>query len=282
MQEQTGFLQTADGLTLHTYTWLPDDGIDIKGVVVVLHGMAEHAGRYRHVGEHLAGHGYAVYALDHRGHGRSGGPRTLITDFDLPVRDVEQFAQRSAAIHPGLPLFVFCHSMGTVIGLLYALRNQAALHGLVTSGTPLAMDLVLPALVTRLMRALARVSPSLRVLPLSAATLTHDHEVLKAHAADPLVDHQRMPVGILVGMTNGVQAVREQMHTLRLPLLILHGADDQLVTPQGSHLLAEKAASADKTLTLYPGMGHEIVNEVERERVLTDLSAWLDAHLVRA
>lgn len=279
MDETTQQFVASDGITLHTYRWFPAEGQPIRAVILLLHGLAEHAGRYRHVAEHLTAHGYAVYALDHRGHGRSGGARVYLLNFDDPVNDAGRLLHMAAEAHPGLPLFVFAHSMGTVIGLKLILRQQERLRGAITSGTPLALDTSMPAPLVAVLRGAAALLPRLRLLPIAPATLTHDPAMLAAHRSDTLVDHGRMRLGTVVRMVDAAAALREVLHQLHLPLLILHGAADELIPPAGSQHLMEKAASSDKTLRLYPGMGHEIVNEIDRTTVLSDITAWLNAHI---
>jgi alpha-beta hydrolase superfamily lysophospholipase len=278
MIEQTGRQQHGDAPALYTVAWLPDDG-SAKASVLILHGIAEHIGRYQHVAEYLTGRGYAVYGMDHRGHGRSEGRRTYIESFDDAVDDIQRYAEHIQAQTNERPLFLLGHSMGTVLAMMYVLRSHTELAGLITSGSTLDLDKRAPALVRMLLRGLARVVPRMPLIPLDVSGLVSDPNVVAEYAADPLVDTRPLQPHMVQQILENDKIVRERLLEVRLPLLILHGEEDSINPSSGSRYLFEKALSSDKLLHVYPGMRHEILQEPRKQIVLQDIGDWLDAHV---
>ncbi len=263
-----GWLTAADSTRLYWQAWTPAEP---RATVLLVHGLAEHGGRYAHVGERLAAAGYAVYALDHRGHGRSDGARAMIGRLDTLVDDVHGF---SAQVSPGATPFMIGHSMGGAVALRYAIRHPGALRGLVVSGAAVAVDGAPPPL--RMLAALlSRVAPGLRIQQLDAGLVSRDPEVVRAYREDPLNYNGRIPARTLAEILAGTRSIPRDAHTISTPLLLLHGGDDGLCPPRGSRAVHAATAS---TLTVYDGLYHEIFNEPERERVLDDVVAWLAAH----
>ncbi|MDX1995430.1 MAG: alpha/beta hydrolase [bacterium] len=277
MRETTSSFTNLDGLKIHTISWLPQAAP--KAAVLIVHGIAEHSARYRHVAEHLTGRGYAVYSFDHRGHGRSEGGRAYFDNFDQPVADVEQVFNQIKMEHPDLPIFVLGHSMGALVGLLFTLRHQEKLAGFISSGTPLLLYSIVPAPLRSILGVLQNLLPTAYLIPLDVNAISRDKTIVAVQKADPLVHHRPLPLRTIHRLIERAKEAEGQLGTLRLPLLILHGDADTITPPAGSPRLVEKAASADKTLKLYPGMYHEIVNEIGKEEVLADIGNWLDAHV---
>jgi acylglycerol lipase len=272
-QHITSSFQTADKLKIHTEAWLPDG--EMKAVVLLSHGIAEHTGRYKHVGEYFAAHGYAMYGLDHRTHGQSGGePRVYITDFNQVVEDLKQYFDSI----PHQRIFIYGHSMGSFIATLFTLRYQDRLAGFISSGAPLTLDTQFPKIVATIGNVISALAPTLPLIPLELSTISRDPAVVAAYNADPLVFAGKVRARMAAGYNNALAPAREQLPTLRLPILVMHGGDDKIAPPSGSQLLYEKASSADKTLKIYPGLYHELHNEPEKQRILADIVAWLDAH----
>jgi lysophospholipase len=272
MRHSTGGFQTADGLEIHTETWAPEG--EPKSGVVLAHGMGEHIGRYGHVAMRLAGAGYAVFGLDHRTHGKSGGtPRTYFREFDLAVHDLSQYIDLLSA---KLSLFVCGHSMGSAMATWLALRRQDRLAGLISSGSPLAVDSAVPGWFVVAGNCLRLMTPRLPLMKLSAEGICRDPAVVAAWRTDPLVHTGRVRAGMAINFRM-LADLRGRLGALRLPILALHGGDDRLTPAAGSRLLCERAGSQDKTLKIYPGLWHEIFNEPEKDRVLSDVIEWLEA-----
>lgn len=269
--------QSSDNLKIHTAHWLPST--EMKAVVLLVHGISEHIGRYGHVAEFFARHGYALYGLDHRTHGQSEGePRVYIDDFNQVVTDLKQYFDLVKATHPGKRIFIYGHSMGSFIATLFTLRYQDQLAGFISTGSPLTVDTQFPAIIATIGSLISAIAPKLALIPLALDGISRDPAVVAAYNADPLVVTGRVRARMAVGYNRALAPAREQLPTLRLPLFILHGGDDKITPVTGSQLLYEKAASPDKTLKVYPGLYHEIHNEPEKVVVLTDMVDWLNSH----
>jgi acylglycerol lipase len=267
----------ADGLSLYRQSWLP--GTTPLATVAIVHGYAEHSGRYTWVGEQLAEAGYAVHAYDLRGHGQSEGPRVLVRSFNEHLNDLAEFLRLVRAESQGARPVLLGHSMGGCIAALYTVTREPDLRGLVLSGPAISLPSgVGMAVMSNVVRVIGRVRPSLPVRALKAASVSRDPAVVEAYATDPLVHHGGMPAGTLAAIGRAIARIDRDMERVTQPLLLIHGADDELCDPEGSRHLYERASSADKTLKLYDGLAHEVLNEPEKEQVLADVRAWLDAH----
>jgi acylglycerol lipase len=264
----------AGGLEIFWRAWSGDG--DATAVVVIAHGAGEHSGRYTHVAQRLVDQGYAVYAIEHRGHGRSQGPRALIDRIDNAVADLDKLVALAGDAHPGVPLFLLGHSMGGTIALSYALAHQQRLAGLVLSG-PLAV----PAPMRITARTLSAVAPRTPLIAIDSSLVSRDPAVVADYRADPLVHHGKLPARTVVELADAIEAFPGAVGAITVPTLIMYGTDDGLCPPDGSVMLSQRIGSADKTLTPYPGLYHEILNEPEREQVLDDLCSWLSARVVQ-
>ncbi len=268
-----GRLDGTGGVELYWQAWLPES--DARAVVVISHGVSEHSARYAHVGERLAAAGYAAYALDHRGHGRSQGKRVMV-DADETVADLRAFIELAAARTAGKPVYLLGHSMGAAIAIGCAVRHQDALAGLLLSGALADPDAASP--VTRaISKVLSTVAPGLGVYQVDASLISRDPEVVRAYEQDPLVHHGKLPARTVAELTGAVGRFPDEVPALCLPLLVMHGGEDSLTTIAGSRMVHERASSSDKTLEIYDGLRHEILNEPEKERVISEMIEWLDA-----
>lgn len=264
-----------DGVKIFTQSWLPD-AADPRAVVVLVHGFGEHSDRYDWVAERFVEAGYAVYASDHRGHGRSQGPRALI-DVGALVADVDRLVDEATKAHEGLPVAMLGHSLGGLIAICYALAHQRRLRALVLSGPLAALDAPAPALA--LARGLARIAPTLGVSSLDARLVSRDPAVVAAYRADPLVHHGRIPARTVAEMARAVERFPDVVGRVTVPTLIVYGTADGLCPPSGPIMLAERFGSVDLTTRAYEGLFHEVLNEPERETVMGDVLDWLDARL---
>ncbi|WP_432132117.1 lysophospholipase [Streptomyces tendae] len=241
-------------------------------VALLVHGYGEHTGRYEEVAGVLNGHGAAVYAPDHAGHGRSDGERVVVEDFEDVVTDVHAVAELARAAHPGLPVVMIGHSMGGLIAARYAQRHPGELTALVLSG-PVVGDWELP----RRLLALEEIPDT----PISPASLSRDPSVGAAYAADPLVWHGPMKRPTLEAFVRTLATVAQGGDVGRLPLLWVHGDDDRLVPLPGSRVGVEPLSGGDLTERIYPGARHEVFNETNRAEVFADVTHFLDGVLAR-
>ena len=263
---------------LHGQAWLPDR--DPAAVLVISHGLAEHSGRYAQLAERLVEErGYAVYALDHRGHGRSGGERANIGRFQYVVSDLGTFVGRVQRQHPDAPAFLLGHSMGGAIALACAVRNPAGLKGLVLSAPALASGQAVSPAKAWLVRLLSRVAPNTGALTLPADAISRDRAVVQAYESDPLVFRGAIPARTLVELLEAMAGFADSVPKLRLPVLVQHGTADSLVPLAAVKPLYDRLGNPKlRTVRLYEGLYHEVYNEPERDRVIADLEAWLDSH----
>ncbi len=275
MRKTEGIIETTGGLRLFERAWLPD-GAPV-GVVALVHGYAEHSGRYEYVGVWLAQRGYAVHALDLRGHGQSEGDRAFVRSFNEYLDDVEAFLALVRGRHDGATPWLMGHSMGGTVVTLSAVTRRPAVRGLLLSGAVLAATAGTPRIVTQIMLLLGRFAPRLRLRKLAAATVSRDAEVVALYDSDPLNFRGKMPAGLIASMLRAERIINKRMESIDLPLLIMHGTEDALSSPAGSETLYRRASSSDKTLKMYEGLYHEILNEPERDVVLEDIASWLDA-----
>jgi alpha-beta hydrolase superfamily lysophospholipase len=244
------------------------------GAVVVVHGAAEHGGRYAYVAEQLGAACYATYALDHRGHGRSDGPRALIGRFEHLVEDLRLLVTRVTEEQDGRRPFLLGHSLGAAVALTLAIRHGSEIAGLAVSGPAVATAAV-PLAVKAAATLLSVMAPRLPVLKIDATAISRDPEVVRAYERDPLNHNDRLPAGTLAEVMRGMDRMPRLVGALRTPLLLLHGSEDRLCPPTASRMVHSLAPSHDKTLKIYDGLYHEVFNEPERAQVVGDLVAWI-------
>lgn len=277
MRQTESTFRASDGLAIFHRAWLPEG--EPTAVVLLFHGLGEHSGRYGHVAEALVGRGYAVHALDHRGHGRSEGKRVFVRDYAEFQRDLLQFRRLVEQLHPDLPLFVLGHSMGGNLAMGHVLDHQEGVRGLALSGAALAVTPDVSPALQKVAGVLAKVAPGLRPQGLDANAVSRDPAVVQAYLADPLVYSGKVSAGLAGALFGAIDRFPARFGELRLPLLIMHGTADRLVPVSGSRALEAGATNATVTSHYYEGLFHEILNEPEQQQVIGDLLAWLDGVL---
>lgn len=276
MHHRTGSFVTRDGLKLFTQSWLPETP---EGSVVLVHGYAEHSGRYASFAEYLAARGFGVYAFDQRGHGNSGGRRVNVRVFREYATDLARYLERVREANPGLPRFLLGHSMGGLTALQLVLEHPHKADGLILSGCYVRNALPVPGALVSLAGLVSAVAPELPVQPLDPAVLSRDETVVRAYAADPLVYHGRVKARLGAELLRCGDYLLDRAESVKLPTLILHGGADRLAAMSGSRELYERLGSEDKALKVYDGFFHEILNEPGKEQVWADVVSWLEAHL---
>jgi alpha-beta hydrolase superfamily lysophospholipase len=258
-------------------TWTPEQ--PPRGVVVLAHGFGEHARRYDHVAARFGDAGLLTYALDHRGHGRSGGKRVYLRDMAEYTGDFHTLAGIAAAEHPDLPRIVLGHSMGGAVVFAYGTDHPGDYTAMVLSGPAVAAQEGQPAVKIAAAKVLGRIAPGLPVENLPADAVSRDPQVVAAYEADPLVHHGRLPTGIGRALIELGESMPRRAGALTAPLLVVHGEADRLVGVGGSRHLVECVGSSDVHLKVYPGLYHEVFNEPEKETVLADVTSWIEAKL---
>jgi alpha-beta hydrolase superfamily lysophospholipase len=274
-QHTEGRFTTSDGLSIYHQAWLPDG--DPQAVVMLIHGLGEHSGRYAPVADTLTAAGYGVHALDHRGHGKSDGKRTFVKSYDEFMSDLVQFRALVEGEHPGVPLVVLGHSMGGNLAVGHTLDHQQGITGLALSGAALQVGSDLSPGKLRAFRIIAKIAPGFRPEGLSADAISRDPAVVTAYKNDPLVYTGKISAGLGAALIGAMGRFPTRYHELTLPIVVMHGTDDQLASIEGSEALAAAAVNAQVTTHFYDGLYHEIFNEPEQALVLADLVSWIDS-----
>lgn len=272
--EQDGTLPAGE----HWRGWTVPDPV---GVVLVVHGAHEHAGRYAHVAARLAAAGYAVYAVDHRGHGRTPGTRGNIGSMATAVAGVDALARLAAERQPGVPLWVYGHSLGGLIALQYLTGTPAdGVRGAIISAPAVDTSAGSP-LQKALAPILSRLVPNAGVVALDPATVSRDPQVVERYRTDPLVYHGKLRARTATEILLTAARLPERLRSLTLPVLLIHGTADRMMPLAASETVRAHATNAELTVRFYDGLYHEPHNEPERDRVLDDIVEWLDAHSPR-
>ncbi len=271
---EASFVSNGRG-ALFRRAWLPEEP---ERLLVVIHGFAEHSGRYDRFGAWFAERGSAVHSYDQQGHGRSYGYRNYVSRFDDFLDDLERFLELARGEHPEIPLTLVGHSMGGLIAAAYARERKPAMLALVTSGAALSLGPSLSRTKIALSRVLRRVAPRLALDPgLPPEGLSRDPEVVRRYIEDDLIE-PKMTTALAVEMIDAVARTASGGAEIEVPMLLLHGREDQLCDPSGSadffHSLLGDIATRS-ALRVYPTLRHEIFNEPEQEEVFADLLDWV-------
>jgi acylglycerol lipase len=270
-------LMTRDGIELPLYRWRAAG--TRRATVALLHGLAEHAGRYAALAERLNAAGIELLAIDLRGHGQAPGKRARIDRFDDYLLDAE--ALLSIAARDGAPLFLMGHSMGGAIAALYAIERLPAsghqLAGLILSSPALAPGRDVPRWMLTMSQIISRVWPGFPAMKIDPALLSRDPAIVEANRNDPLVHHGAIPARTGAEILLAMARIEHGRAGLQVPLLVYHGTADKLTEPDGSRAFGQHAGSPDKTLTLHEASYHETMNDLDRDRVIGELLAWIEA-----
>lgn len=277
MKNMEGTFKGLKDLDLYYQAWLPDK--DPKAVLLVVHGLAEHIGRYKNLVNYFVPGGYAIYGFDQRGHGRSQGLKGYVEHFSYYLDDLKTFFDMARRDNAGKKIFMVGHSMGGLIATAYAIEHQDELAGLVVSAALLKVGSSVSPATIAIAKVLSVVVPRMGVAVLDASALSRDKAVVDAYVNDPLVYRGKTTARWGVELLNTQQKLTDQLARIMLPILVMYGSEDKLCNPEGSNMLYEKIGSKDKTLKVYDGLYHEIFNEPEHEKVMADVEAWLSARI---
>jgi alpha-beta hydrolase superfamily lysophospholipase len=263
------------GLRIFTRFWAPVGSA--KASLVICHGVNSHGGQYIRAAEEFAGRGFAVTALDPRGRGKSEGERFYTESIDDYVSDLSQAIQRAKMRNPGLPTYLLGHSAGGVTSVTYALDHQDQLAGLICES--FAFRVYAPDLALKLLEGASHIAPHFHVLKLKMEDFSRDPEWVAQLNADPLTLDEVQPVQTVAAFARAGERFEREFDRITLPVLILHGTADKATRPDGSQQFFDSAGSSDKTLKLYEGYYHDLLNDLGREQVMEDIVGWIDARL---
>lgn len=267
-------ITTKSGLKLFLQRWLPSE--EARAVVAFVHGVNEHGGRYARLACELNSHRIAVHAIDLRGFGRSDGERGLVLHFNEFMDDVEHLLTSTVKEHPGKPLFLMGHSMGGEITTWFVIERQPKIDGLILSAPSLLLGGKIFPILRHVVRFFSGAFPRARLKRMGTRFMSRDPKVIAEFKSDPHVFHGKFAFRTGAELLRIMHEMRGRYQEVRSPLLIMHGTGDLVTDPTGSRELYARAASTDKTLHLYPGLYHDLVNEPEREQVIGDLIAWIE------
>ena len=267
-------IQSTKGVNIFVRSWSPPAA---RSVIVVCHGVNSHSGQYLWTGEQLTARGFAVFALDLRGRGRSEGVRFYVDDVADYVSDVAATVALAKSRHPGLPVFLLGHSAGGVVSSTYVLDNPAAVAGFICES--FAFQVPAPGFALAAIKGLSHIAPHLPVLKLKNEDFSRDPKAVEALNNDPLTAHEVQPAMTVAALVRADERLREEFPRITMPLLIMHGTEDRATVCRGSEFFHETAGSADKTLKLYEGHYHDLLNDVGKEAVLADIVEWIEARI---
>jgi alpha-beta hydrolase superfamily lysophospholipase len=262
---------------LYYQCWLPTD--EPKAILLVVHGLAEHSGRYGNLVNYFVRRGYGVYSYDQRGHGKSDGLRGYVDQFSHFLDDLGIFLRLVHNRHCDAKIFLVGHSIGGTIAAAYTILHQDGFNGLILSGTTLITPTDVAAGIIFIAHVLSLILPKAGLYVIDAEAISQDKKVVNAYVCDPLVYRGKIRARLGVELIKAMDTIKQQISEIHLPILVMHGSADRLSNPKGSQMLYQKASSADKTLKIYVGYYHEIFNEPGREQVFADVEAWLKNHV---
>lgn len=277
MEHKEGVFQGAGKLNLYYQSWKSSS--EPHAIVAIVHGVGEHSGRYQNLLEPMTDNKYAVYGFDLRGHGRSPGQRVYINSWAEYREDLNAFVKFIKEQEPGKPIFLYCHSLGSIIGLDYMMNYPKEIKGAILSGTPFeSSGAVKPALIA-IANTMSKIIPRLSMnLGLDVTALSRDEAVGRAYVNDPLVCR-------LATARFGTEYLkttawtREHIGELSIPTFFIHGENDRIAVAEAVSEAVKKITLAEKSLIIYPGGYHEPHNDYGHPRVMGNVIEWLDQHL---
>ncbi len=269
------FLDGAGGVKIFVRSWRP--ATSPRGVIVISHGFNSHSGQYAWAAQQFVSKGFAVYAADLRGRGKSEGPRFLVGEVGEYLSDVDLAVKLAKTREPGQPVFMLGHSAGGVVACSYALEHQSELAGLICES--FAFRVPAPDLALDLLSWIGSWVPKLGVLKLKNQDFTRDPAALASMNADPLIANETQPAATLRALWQADKKLKVSFPKITLPVLILHGSEDKATVPAGSKFFHETASSKDKTLKIYEGHFHDLLADTGKEGVMADIQAWINRHM---
>ena len=270
--------ESTRGLRIFYRSWRPAG--TPRAVVAICHGVNSHSGQYFWAAEQLVKSGFAVYALDLRGRGKSDGERYFVERVEDYVDDLKGLIRIAKQREPGQPVFLLGHSAGGVTSCIYTLENQSDLAGFICES--FAFRVYAPDFALAVLKGLSHVAPHAHVLRLKFEDFSRDPATVQSMYDDPLLDNEVQPTQTVAALVRADERIERDFNRFELPLLILHGTADKATRPDGSQLFYDKAGSKDKTLKLYEGHYHDLLNDLDREKVMADITGWIDQHLPAA
>jgi acylglycerol lipase len=277
MKHQEGFFDGFEKARTYYQCWMPEG--EIKSVILIAHGLAEHSGRYMNLVNYFVPLGYAIYGLDHYGHGKSEGQMVYVKRFSHYIETLKIYFDMIRKWQPEKPIFLIGHSMGGLIAAAYLLKYQNELSGAILSGPGIKAPDNISSAVVYLGKVLSFITPKAGLIKLDANGVSRDRAIVEAYINDPWVYTGKITARLAAEMLKTMQSVTTNLSEITLPILIMQGGADSLVDPAGAQMLFDRVGSKDKNIKIYAGLYHEVFNEPEHAQVLGDVEKWLEARL---
>jgi acylglycerol lipase len=269
------WLDGKDGLRIFTRHWEPHGAA--RASLVICHGVLSHSGQYLRAAEAFAARGFAVTALDLRGRGQSEGERYYVEHIDDYVADVARTIDLARRHHSDLPVYLLGHSAGGVTSVTYALDHQHKIAGLISES--FAFRVFAPDIALKLLEGASHFVPHIHVLKLKLSDFSRDPDWVAQLEADPYIAGEVQPVATVAAFARAGERFEREFGKITLPLLILHGTEDHATRPDGSQQMFDEVGSTDKTLKLYDGHFHDLLNDLGRDQVIADIAGWIEERL---
>lgn len=270
--------QTPDGVNLYLQAWMPEKP---KASLLLIHGMGEHSGRYQELANRLVDLGIAVFTFDGRGHGKSAEKEldVYFDSYSKYLEDIHVLFGKTKNYLPGIPVFLYGHSMGGGFAAAYVLKYKPEVNGVILSSPAIMEDPNTPKILLVLSKVISKYLPKLKALKLDPNVISREKEEVQRYLDDPLIYKKSFPARTGAEVYLMMKYIQSSAEEFSAPVLLLHGSADRLTNPEGSKLLFEKAKSTDKTYKVIPGGYHELINDSDKKEVLETIENWLKARI---
>lgn len=278
MNHLDGKFKGQKNVNIYYQAWIPDR--EVRAIILVSHGFAEHSGRYLNIVNELVPLAYAVYAIDHRGHGKSQGRINYVESIGHYVEDLKKLFDIIREKYLKLPIYLLGHSLGSGIAVYFTKKYESELNGLILSGIGSLVGDEISGILKFMVKSMSKILPKMKVNPkLDPSTLSHDPEVVKAYIDDPLVHYTFITVKLACELLKLFSNIGSVIKSFKLPTLVQRGAEDEAMG--GFEQIESEFIMEDKEIHIYKGLYHEVYNELKKDRtiVLNDLSNWLNSHI---
>ena len=271
--------KTHDGIELYLQAWMVDVP---KASLLLVHGLGEHSSRYLHLVEKLNASRVSVFTFDGRGHGKSvkGDPTAFFESYEDYLKDIDSLFGKVKSYVPGVPAFIYGHSMGGGLVAAYVLKYNPDTKGVILSSPAIKVAEGTSKILIATSSVISKYFPKLKALKLDAQKISRIPAEVEKYLNDSLVYTDAVPARTGYELLQMMRFIQANASKFKLPVLLIHGSDDGLTNPKGSELLYEKATSADKTLKVFPGGFHELINDLDREEVIKLIVAWIGSRFI--
>ena len=277
MEHTEGIFRGVRDKKIYYQAYLPKG--DIRGSIIIVHGLGEHSGRYDNVVDYLVPKGFAIYGFDLLGHGKSDGKREFVEKYEDFTETLTNYKNKVKSWQPGKSLFLLGHSMGGLIATEYLIDHSHDFEGAIISAPLITVSDNINKFTIISGKILSAIAPTFGITALDPKAISRDPKVVNEYINDPLVYQGKTTARLSVELLKAIMRVNAEVSRIAVPFIVLQGSDDRLVNPQGAKMLHERAGSQDKSIRIYDGLYHEVFNEPERDQVLADVASWLNARV---